>query len=201
MSETKVLETLKGKRTSIRGRLTKFNNYLDSIKTEQKLCELQVKEVQLKLNIIKDLSLDFEQLQSQIEELCLDTIDKEIDERDATESKFCLLIARAETLLKPYILSECSRTGSYKSSASDVHEPPHEASFKLPTIQIAKFDGNYSKWLEFRDTFESLIHDSNQLLPIHKFHYLNSYLIGEAGKLLTNLEVSSDNYEEAWNLL
>lgn len=58
-------------------------------------------------------------------------------------------------------------------------------------------------WLQFRDTFEYryLIHDNNRIKPIHKFNYLILYLQGEADRIISNLEVSTANYTEAWRLL
>ncbi|XP_036344183.1 uncharacterized protein LOC118753418, partial [Rhagoletis pomonella] len=75
------------------------------------------------------------------------------------------------------------------------------ANFELPQIQIVKFDGAYFRWLEFRDTFVSLIHNNNRIAPIHKFHYLLAYLAGDASNVVANLEVSDANYSAAWKLL
>lgn len=37
---------------------------------------------------------------------------------------------------------------------------------KLPTITHPKYNGSYTKWLEFRDTYNLMIHDSNKLSEI-----------------------------------
>ena len=76
-----------------------------------------------------------------------------------------------------------------------------EIGIKLPQIQIAKFDGAYFRWLDFRDTFVSLVHNNERISKIQKFHYLISYLEGEASRIISNLEVSSANYVTAWSLL
>lgn len=46
-----------------------------------------------------------------------------------------------------------------------------------------------------------MIHNNERIPPINKFHYLISYLEGDAARLLSNIEVSSDNYPVAWDLL
>lgn len=73
--------------------------------------------------------------------------------------------------------------------------------FKLPVIKIPNFDGTYYKWLEFKETFYSLVHNNERIKNIHKFHYLNSYLEGEAARVICNLEISDQNYSQAWQLL
>lgn len=42
---------------------------------------------------------------------------------------------------------------------------------KLPTISLPKFSGDYNNWLEFKNTFESVIHSSNDLNDIMKYYF------------------------------
>ncbi|XP_045541793.1 uncharacterized protein LOC106716081 isoform X1 [Papilio machaon] len=63
------------------------------------------------------------------------------------------------------------------------------------------FNGQYDQWLEFRDTFLSLVHNSRDISNIQKFHYLKSSLKGSAELVIDSLEFSSNNYEVAWDLL
>ncbi|XP_045448180.1 uncharacterized protein LOC123656554 [Melitaea cinxia] len=95
---------------------------------------------------------------------------------------------------------ETERRNSIAVEAQCSHDH-QDLGFKLPQIQISKFDGAYFRWLEFRDTFENLIHNNDRIKPIHKFHYLISYLEGDAARIISNLEVSSINYAKAWQLL
>lgn len=53
----------------------------------------------------------------------------------------------------------------------------------------------------FRDTFKSIVHDTEQLSLIQKFHYVRLSLKGEAAEVFNSLEVSDDNYNIAWELL
>ena len=48
---------------------------------------------------------------------------------------------------------------------------------KLPTIAFPEFDGDYMQWLTFRDTFECLIHENDELPAIQKFHYLRAVCV------------------------
>lgn len=79
--------------------------------------------------------------------------------------------------------------------------PEHNHNIKLPTIKLPSFDGNYIKWLEFRDTFDSLINSNNSIQTISKFHYLRSSLEGSALVVIKSIEFTSENYSIAWDLL
>lgn len=46
---------------------------------------------------------------------------------------------------------------------------------------MPKFNGNYSDWLEIRDTYESLIHKNDSIDDMQKFHYLRASLEGSRG--------------------
>lgn len=71
---------------------------------------------------------------------------------------------------------------------------------KFPIIPLPEFDGNLSKWIEFRDKFESLVHNNTDLSQIEKFHYLSSSIKLPAGQqnVLQNFALSDAAYEEAW---
>lgn len=72
---------------------------------------------------------------------------------------------------------------------------------KLPTIQLPNFKGSYENWLEFHDTFDSLIHKNASINSIQKFHYHRASLSGEAAQVVSSLETLAANYDIAWNLL
>ncbi|XP_062538799.1 uncharacterized protein LOC134207095 [Armigeres subalbatus] len=72
---------------------------------------------------------------------------------------------------------------------------------RLPQISLPEFDGDYKGWLSFKSTFVSLIHDSNELSDVQKFHYLKSALKGEAAKLIESLTITNDNYAIAWDTI
>ena len=49
--------------------------------------------------------------------------------------------------------------------------------------------------------FKAMIHENDSLPEIRKFHYLKSYLAGEAERLVSNLPMTANNYTIAWKLL
>ena len=47
---------------------------------------------------------------------------------------------------------------------------------KLPKITLPTFDGSYTKWCTFWDSYESAVHSNPELTDIVKFNYLQSLL-------------------------
>ncbi|XP_047032656.1 uncharacterized protein LOC124639368 [Helicoverpa zea] len=189
------------KRSSIKGQITKFKNYLSSLESVQ-LSSIQIVELSLKLSKFEGLSSKFDDLQTEIEVLNHKNLDSEIDERDSIEQDIISCIATAKNVIED---ANNQAEARRKSSDFSCHHPhnhnPEPAGFKLPRIEISKFNGAYFRWLEFRDTFQALVHNNERISDIHKFHYLISYLEGDAARIISNLEVSSSNYKEAWSLL
>jgi hypothetical protein len=72
--------------------------------------------------------------------------------RDAFESEYYDAIARAEEILE-------RGTMQSSSNATDI---------KLPTINLPNFNGNYTDWTPFYESFRSLIHENNNLEKIQK---------------------------------
>jgi hypothetical protein len=105
--------------------------------------------------------------------------------RDAFESEYYDAIARAEEILE-------RGTMQSSSNATDI---------KLPTINLPNFNGNYTDWTPFYESFRSLIHENNNLEKIQKLHYLRSCLGAEARRTIDTLAVSADSYDTAWRLL
>ncbi|KAI5632335.1 hypothetical protein NE865_14954 [Phthorimaea operculella] len=200
------LDELIGKRKSIKGRITKFNNYITSITTEdgglpaQEYCKLFSQ-----LKGFHKMFADFDDLQCRIEILNGENLDDELEIRDSFETRFHENIACAEILLGTNPQPKPSHSGNegvrQEHNCSFHNCGDNDVGFRLPIIKIPNFDGTYFKWLNFHDTFESLVHKNEKIKPIHKFHYLCSYLEGEAARVISNLEISDKNYAEAWSLL
>lgn len=204
----KILSSLLPKRSSIKGQITKFKNYLENLSKSDFLTAVETAELTLKLNKFEDLSKRFDELQSQIEVFNYINLTSELDERDKIDNDFVSTIVMAKGLLdkhnsrrKSSHVHNLNDSLNLNQSVIQCSLDHNEMGFKLPLIQIAKFNGSYFHWLEFRDTFTSLIHNNDRISSVSKFHYLISYLEGEAARIISNLEVSSANYNDAWRLL
>lgn len=68
MADNKLKE-LNTKRGSIKGRVTKFSNYLDTVLSLQTVSDVEMNKLAMKLTRIEALFIEFDELQSQIEML------------------------------------------------------------------------------------------------------------------------------------
>ncbi|KAL0861062.1 hypothetical protein ABMA27_009574 [Loxostege sticticalis] len=196
------LKELYVKRSSIKGQITKFKNNLNTLATKATLSSIEITSLSLKITKFESLATKFDDLQSEIEVLNSENLCLELDERESIECDFITNIATAKELLERQTqIDNEHRRNSVVINDTQCSFDHQDFGIKLPQILISKFDGAYFRWLEFRDTFENLIHKNNRLKNIQKFHYLLSYLEGDAARILSNFEVSSDNYEEAWKIL
>lgn len=199
---SKELAQLITKRSSAKGQLTKFNNYVTGIANIQQINPSDIAVLALRLSKIEELFCRYEQLQSDIEVLTPDNLDVELEERETMQQSFTSSIVWAQSIINKHAKQDegSPESDSHMSTAQQLQGPVEEG-YRLPQINISKFDGSYLRWIEFRDTFSSLIHNSGRIKAVHKFHYLISYLTGEAAGVISNLEISSDNYTVAWELL
>lgn len=183
---------LKKQRGSYKRRFTVFGNYLSPMKPSE-LTPCQVMELQLRTEKIESLYAEFDSVQLQLE--CMsETPEAEAAERSSVETQYFSLMAMAKYMINSFAKSDdCESKSSRSSNRNQL--------VKLPTIQLPKFTGLYDNWLEFRDTFSSLIHDNDNIDEINKFHYLRSSLEGSAAVVIQAIEFSSQNYKVAWDLL
>ncbi|XP_045774363.1 uncharacterized protein LOC123873546 [Maniola jurtina] len=180
------------KRAIVKSRLTRFSSYVNGFKSDEILPSQTQVDLKLRLQGATSLYAEFTELQSKIEESVLDVdLEEQLNQRDAFEDNYYSTLARAERMIKlEEVTSACSKR---------CHS--HNDTIKLPTISVPTFDGSCDRWLEFRDTFQSLVHESTQISSIQKFHYLKSSLKGSAALVIDSVEFSSDNYSVAWELL
>lgn len=182
------------KRGNLKGRLTLFINYVDNLpdilSNELKL------ELELRISRIEPLLDSYDEIQGQLECTVANPADQ-FKERDTFECMYYKAVALARSKLGATVDQPSQRCDS--DGGSVVQHT--RASVKLPVIQLTKFDGNYGSWLEFRDTYLSIIHDNPDLSPINKFHYLRSSLEGSALLVIKSLQFSAANYDVAWKLI
>lgn len=67
-------------------------------------------------------------------------------------------------------------------------------------IRSNKFDGNYTKWCEWKSSYEGLVHNTD-LSTIEKFHTLKQSLTGDAASIISGWQIVADNYECAYEAL
>lgn len=155
---------------------------------------------QLKKRLETNIGLydKFDRLQMQIEKLVAGTDTEEVHatEREEFETAYFEVVDEVETYIAQFTPNQ-----NRISTASPTSTQAIDNIVRLPTLQLPSFDGNYSEWLKFKDTFTSVIHENNSLTDIQRFHYLNTSLKGVAARVIQELGVSEKNYKQAWELL
>ncbi|XP_061714689.1 uncharacterized protein LOC133523226 [Cydia pomonella] len=189
------------RRASFKAKLTLFESHLTTVESCDRLSRLQISELNHRLSKIEEIYSEFDSVQCDIENE-LEIPDEQYKEREAFESKYFGLVARARELLAAAAPAPgASAGGDGSETGSCVTAIGGGTKLKLPTIDMPSFSGHYHDWLEFRDTFSSLIHSNDSIPNINKFHYLRAALKGSAAIVIQSLDFSSDNYTSAWELL
>ncbi|XP_013164351.1 PREDICTED: uncharacterized protein LOC106115491 [Papilio xuthus] len=188
-------------RGSIKGKLTIFQNFLNTLESIINVNESQYNELDSRLNKIDCLHNDFDKFQTELEMLS-DDPNQLMSEREEFENKYFALVSTARTIMNKYQRDRQRAMSVSESSDGGVDREVTSRDFvRLPKIVIPEFSGKFKEWLNFRDTYISIIHSSTQLGDINKFHYLKSALKGSALLVIQNLEFTAKNYAIAWQLL
>ncbi|XP_033212150.1 uncharacterized protein LOC117169753 [Belonocnema kinseyi] len=211
------------KRGALKTRVTCFRNYITNLKREfpDESVELEdvIKfEINDRLDKIRENFALYEEIQEQIDGLT-DDPQETIEYRTEIEDNFFRAIAEAKRLLSQGILKDglsVNARSNQEVAANQAGQQVHQQSgmipnnqplvikasgLQLPQIELPKFNGELSEWLGFRDTFESLIHNNQEITQIEKFHYLNAALKDSAAQVIESLEFSAINYKVAWDAL
>ena len=92
-----------------------------------------------------------------------------------------------------------------KNTVNETYHQPTQSvrKVKLPEIKLPEFNGDFSNWISFKDTYTSLIHSNSTFSDIEKFHYLKSAINiqPESQNILNNYQFSGSNYKTAWEAL
>ena len=188
----------KKKRTTFKTKLTKFSNFIEIDDNRANKTEIK-----LRLDKVTGLLDEFEQIQTQIDELTGEAS----DEYDAFENSYYSIISTAHDIIElNNVKSENSgnQIANNASVASVSHNVPGVQYVNnpwIPKFELPKFDGSYDKWLDFHDSFKSMVHSSSALNNIQKLHCLKRCLIGEAEGIISSIETTESNFNEAWEIL
>lgn len=181
------------KRSSCKTRLTLFKRFVDELVNDSDPTKLN--ELEMRVNRFENLINEFDNVQLQLE--CFDgESEANIKERAIFENAYFSVLATAKGLLQNFTVKDEFDNQSIRSSQSEhsVSETVHYNTIKLPIINMPKFGGNYDRWLEFRDTYKSLIHSNDNLNAFQKYHYLRSSLEEDAARVIESLSLSENNY-------
>ncbi|XP_065085296.1 uncharacterized protein LOC135707411 [Ochlerotatus camptorhynchus] len=171
---------------AIRNALEKFVREYDHDRDASQLC--------VRLDSLDQLNANFLECQDAIEQLDKpESLDEHIVERVEFEQRYCKA--------KGFLLTK--RTGDQNQSMNNSMVAPQHFTpnfyLRLPKIDLPKFNGNFSRWISFRDTFTSMVHANGDIPTVAKLQYLLQSLEGDAKKPLESVDI--DNYATTWDAL
>nr|XP_031839043.1 uncharacterized protein LOC116429801 [Nomia melanderi] len=122
-------------------------------------------------------------------------------EREHFENQYYLAADRLSDRLKALRVDSRASISTNSDVESPIHIIRQTTNNLLPKVELKPFDGNLIEWRSYHDTFKSLVHDNEELIPVQKFHLLKNSLIGGAATVISTLNASETNYKVAWDLL
>nr|CAH7752510.1 unnamed protein product [Callosobruchus chinensis] len=188
MNETDSYALLVRKRAAIKAKQTTFKKFVDNFKASVKdgslegLSKSKINDLELRVERHEKVLNEFEEIQAQIEVVCED-LDSQMIEREEFDNVYFSLLASCKAMISEYYDANQQSIKASKSSSEhsqisieSVRPVNNPISIVLPEIKLPKFSGGYEHWLEFRDTFNSLINENDSISEIQRFHYLRAAL-------------------------
>lgn len=196
------LVKLKQSRARVKGFLTRTANSITEATTAA--------EAKVKLEKIRESWKNFEDIQQEIEEYtpedesAIPAFDLECEgERALFEKQYFEVTTKLYTIIdlatgpKP---ATDNQPNLQNQNNPQVNSANRNAP-KLPEIKLPEFSGDYGKWLFFKNSFETTIHNDESIPNVQKHQYLIGVLKGEALNVIEGFTISNENYINAWNLL
>lgn len=197
-------------RANLKGSLTRLINFYQKIKSDP-IDEYKFNQINERLSNATDLLDNFNRIQDEIDAYSFKNVSSDVDvpsyeediltkslsEREAFEDKYYDIISLVKSYLNSY--NPFQELNQAISNAPLVQDT--QFNIKLPNLNLPIFTGKYNEWVNFNDTFKSLIDSNPALTTIQKFYYLKSCLKHEASDIIEFLEVTILNYPIAWQIL
>ena len=156
---------------------------------------------QLKLSLQEKLET-LKLLDSEIVEVTHeDDLEYEIERADSYKEGVYRALINIDKLMKISSTVPAGPTRTLAGPALTLTPTPKSDRVKLPKLTLRPFNGDLTMWTTFWDSFESAIHNSDDLSDVDKFNYLKSLLEKGAYDAISGLTLSSANYLEAITIL
>jgi hypothetical protein len=194
----RTLAELKKTRTQIKATATRFKTFVQNFTEER-----DVRNLQNRLADFKLILSEFNKNQSEIEFLSETSdpaeINKESAIREQFEDQYYDTITLAENIIEER--TAVTRPTNRNIQVDEQNPNITPRALQLPIINLPKFNGHYTEWTAFYDSFKSIIHENRNITAIEKFHYLRGCLLDDARRTIDALPVAARSYETAWTLL
>ncbi|KAI4473199.1 hypothetical protein M0802_016261 [Mischocyttarus mexicanus] len=178
-------KNLKIGRASLRRCMTR----LEKLITEGSLAPA---EIDARSDRLKALMSRYDNLHETLDEHEKDH--EEFNDLDELHDTYYALIAKLSENT-----NRIASTSSTTTSCATHIETPRLIS--LPRINIPKFDGNFEKWIPYRDGFMTLVGSRTDINELEKLEYLRESLLGLPRETVSQFSVKEGSYKLAWEAL
>lgn len=138
-------------------------------------------------------------IQNEIEE---DEVEKDVEESyEILEPLDEVLASLGIKLSELRVSKSANESGSTLGSAISASSSAKSVKCKLPKLEIPAFSGEPLEWQGFWDRFKLSIDSNDSVSDVDKFNYLLRFLSGKALSCVKGLTLSSENYQQALDLL
>jgi hypothetical protein len=116
-----------------------------------------------------------------------------VAQETANQQKIAVIVREIQASLSLIIKEALPKSASTGGSVDNSN-----GHIRLPVIQLPSFDGKYENWTSFKDMFTATVDSNASLSGAQKLQYLNASLKGEAAMLIKAMQITDDNYNQAW---
>lgn len=168
-------------------RIERLNKFIQELNESFDIIQPRAHYVQSEIKIRQML----EDIQLNIEDLVITAEDK--DENLIIEFTNKLNQVDVET---SSIINKLQQASDRTTQKTIYTKPP-----KLEPISIPKFNGRFKEWTAFKNLFQNMIHNNKSLSDVEKLQYLRNYVEDEPLRMINHLQITSDNYNIAFQLI
>lgn len=166
------IKNLHYKRGTIKGHITRFTKFLQTVTDDSTLEELNSR-----LEKFEPLWEELNDTQTELESIDTKTsIANHLSEREELENLYFKTVGQAKRLIKqlttPLDINMPSNSHNFHNNSNGTMI--QNINSNLPKLNLPEFHGAYDKWLQFSDTYKTMIHNCQSINKIQKFWYLKS---------------------------
>ena len=187
-------------RVDHRGFVARIINFVSGLLAEGKVQRLESvkRTLEEKMSLLQRIDDEILEGLKEEQEVC-----NEIDIRSSDiRLNIQETIFQIDSKLKEISISEeRSSINSVNGFLDNSFEGRNNANGKLPNLSMKCFNGNSMEFQSFFDSFRAAIHENESLKNITKFNYLRTFLSGKALVSISSLSLTSENYNQAIEIL
>ena len=182
----------------------------DRLDNERKLVARSIQNIRnVADKLTEDTVIDFKPRYCKLNELEVNFRDiqvKIIDFNSKTNNELKLDVEKIQTEVEEsifdirVIFDKLSRVNQEDPVKSKLNTSC-QVNVPLPKLTIPKFGGQIGQWPEFKNLYDSLVHQNSNLSDVEKFQYLRSLLVSDAAALVCNYPLSNELYMTAYEVL